>query len=77
MPKFKDVEMTREEARKVIKDHEKKHGRDMSVLLTEADEKRGIGRHDVPTQAELDAEPEWHKKGKKLDDLPDGSEADD
>ena len=58
------------EARKLVDDHERRHGHDMKP--TPADEQRGVGHHDVPSQAELDAEPDWHKHGKKLGDLPDG-----
>jgi len=67
----KDKPLSAVEARKLVDEHEKKHGRDMTDKITPADEKKGIGHHDVPTQAELDEEPEWHKKGKKLADLPD------
>jgi hypothetical protein len=71
MPKDDTDDMTPAQARKIIEAHEKKHGRDMTDKITPTDEKRGVGRHDVPTQAELDEEPAWHKQGKKFSDLPD------
>lgn len=67
----KDKLLTAKEARQIVDEHEKKHGRDMTDKITPADEKKGIGLHGVPTQAELDEEPEWHKKGKKREELPD------
>jgi hypothetical protein len=61
-------DVTEVEARAIVDAHEAKHGHDMSDKIPHGSK---WGTHDVPSQSELDAEPEWHKHGKKLEDLPD------
>lgn len=74
MAKDDSEDLTPAQARKLVDDHEKKHGSVMEP--SKADEKKGIGRHDLPTDKDLDEEPEWSKRGEKLEDQPEGDEDD-
>lgn len=65
----KDVELTRGQARKIVADHQAEHGREQE--LTPEAEAKGIGHHDNPTQADMDAEFPWEKAGKKRPPHPD------
>jgi hypothetical protein len=65
----RDIEMTRGQARQLVADHVAKHGREME--LTPEAEAKGIGRHDVPTQEDMDAEFPWEREGKKRPPHPD------
>lgn len=58
----RNEEMTRAEAQANIRAHEQRHGKSMKP--SDDDIKRGVGRHDVPTQAEIDDDPDWFKQGK-------------
>lgn len=60
----RDEEMTRAQAEAIVKDHEKKHGRDMSD--------RGPDRaDDVPSQADWEEPPGWAKNGGRRPPHPD------
>lgn len=65
MPKDKDLgDMTVAEAKANVDKHIKAHGEQMKTPV-------GKGDHDNPTQAELDADPDWFKQGKPRPPHPD------
>lgn len=72
MSKDESEDLTPVEANQLVDEHEGKHGKVMEP--TREDERKGIGRHDLPTDEDLDAEPEWSKRGEKLEDQPEGDE---
>jgi len=74
MPKDKDEvvgEIAPDQARAIVAGHIMAHGRDQTAKIPKGSK---WGTHDVPSQDELDADPDWHKHGGRLEDQPDGDD---